>query len=139
MLGILVLILENDLNSTIDSIIGMIVPILILIPLFILRMLGAGDIKLFCVIGLFLGPNAVIKTMIVSFIVGSIFAIIKIIRNQNIKQRARYFIQYMKNICYGAGVVYYDPKGDNYTNAVHFSVAIFIALCHRLYFDGGVV
>lgn len=137
-MGSLFLILNKDLNSTLNSIIGMMVPILILSPLFLFRMLGAGDIKLFSVIGLFLGAIAVTRIMLVSIVIGGILSFIKLVKNKNIKHRVNYFIHYMRGIYNGGSVEYYDAKTDNYKNALHFTIAIFMSLCHHIIFDGGV-
>lgn len=115
----------------------MILPILILITLFMFRMFGAGDIKLFSVIGLFLGPEKVLQVIIISFLLGAVQSVIKLITNHNLKQRAKYFVQYIKGISYCGYSQYYEAKGDNYKNAIHFSISIFAALCLQLFLLGG--
>ncbi len=137
LMGGLFLIFEKDLQTILMYLCGMGLPILILMPLFILRMFGAGDIKLFSVIGLFLGPQMVLKVIVVSFFLGAALSCFKLFKNRNIKQRANYFIQYIKGVSYCRELEYYDAKGDNYKNAIHFSIPIFAALCVQLILLGG--
>jgi prepilin peptidase CpaA len=42
----------------------------ILLPLYMLRAMGAGDVKLMAMVGAFLGPNAMVGTILLTFIAG---------------------------------------------------------------------
>ena len=46
---------------------GIALPFFLLLPLFAFRMLGAGDIKLFCVLGGILGWSVILKLMVLLF------------------------------------------------------------------------
>ncbi len=58
----------------------------ILIPVYVIGGLGGGDVKLFAVIALFLSSEELIIVMVMSFLIGSVIGIIKIIRNKKIGQ-----------------------------------------------------
>ena len=137
-IGTLFLITQKDISSLLYHFGGMIVPILILFPLFMLRMFGAGDIKLLSVVGLFLGTQAAIHIIIASIVIGGVLSLVKLVQNRNIKQRAAYFIQYIRGSSCGIRAGYYDAKSDNYTNAIHFSIAISVAVVLWLVFIGGI-
>lgn len=137
-IGVLFLLTQKDFSSLLNYFGGMIVPILILFPLFMLRMFGAGDVKLLSVVGLFLGTQAAIYIIVSSIVVGGILSIIKLVQNRNIKQRANYFIQYVKGSGCGIRSGYYDAKSDNYANAIHFSIAILVAVVLWLFSVGGI-
>jgi prepilin peptidase CpaA len=47
-----------------------------LLPLYMLRTLGAGDVKLMAMIGAFVGPNAVLNIILITFLVGGLLALI---------------------------------------------------------------
>lgn len=53
--------------------------ILILYPLFLIGAFGGGDIKLFAVIGLFLGLELTVNVFITALIAGAVCSVIKII------------------------------------------------------------
>lgn len=48
----------------------------ILLPFYMLRTLGAGDVKLMAMVGAFVGPDAVISIILVTFLIGGLLAII---------------------------------------------------------------
>ncbi len=76
---------------------GMIIPLFCLGILFYFRMLGAGDIKLFAVVGSFLGKD-VIWIILYSIFVNGIFAFFILYKKKAFIQRFRYFGQYMKTL-----------------------------------------
>lgn len=80
------------------SVQGCIIPVIFLLIFFMLKMLGAGDIKLFCAIGSIAGPKFVLYTMIYSFISGGIIALVLMVLRKNLLQRFFYFFRYLK-IC----------------------------------------
>lgn len=54
----------------------------IMLPLYALRALGAGDVKLMAMVGAFLGPNAIVGTILVTFIVGGVLTLLVVLRNR---------------------------------------------------------
>jgi len=51
-----------------------------LLPLYMLRAMAAGDVKLISMIGAFLGPNAIIGTILMTFIVGGVLSVVVVLR-----------------------------------------------------------
>ena len=78
------------------ALMGIAMPIILLILLYILRMLGAGDIKLFAAVGAIMGVNFVLYSMAYSFLSGGIIALLIVLSNRNGCQRFRYFFNYIK-------------------------------------------
>lgn len=64
------------------------VGLLILIPLYAMRTLGAGDVKLVAMVGAFVGPTAVITTILATMIVGGILAVIASAQKRMLRQLA---------------------------------------------------
>lgn len=89
-------ILLEGINGLKFSLCGMITPIIILFILYALRMLGAGDIKLFSAVGTVMGAGFVINAMAYSFIFGGIIALGVMFVNKNGRQRLKYLRQYIK-------------------------------------------
>ena len=52
----------------------------IMFPMYILRAMGAGDVKLMAMVGAFLGPNAIIGAILVTFIVGGVLSLVVVLR-----------------------------------------------------------
>lgn len=112
---------------------GMSIPLLCLFWLFLFRMLGAGDIKLFSAIGGFLGPAAILKCICLSFIFGAILSIGILIICGNIRQRLFKLTIYIKQIFIMnfqrktfVPVPYRDRKWG--MECIHFSVPILLAV-----------
>lgn len=111
---------------------GISIPVVFLFWLFLFRMLGAGDIKLFSAIGGFLGPAAILKCICLSFIFGAILSIGILIICGNIRQRLFKLTIYMKHIFFMkqrktfVPVPYRDRKWG--MESIHFSVPILLAV-----------
>ncbi|MGL5260001.1 MAG: prepilin peptidase [Lachnospiraceae bacterium] len=73
---------------------AIIVPFLLLYPLFIIGALGAADIKIFFVMALFLTLDDFWYCMIVSFYIGAIFSLIKMISCKILKKQIYSFLIY---------------------------------------------
>lgn len=84
-------------NGFIFSITGCLVPVLLLIIFFALRMLGAGDIKLFAAIGSIMGLEFVLYNMAYSFLAGGVIALGILTVNRNGAQRFRHLWRYLKS------------------------------------------
>jgi len=84
--------------------IGLAIPFILLYPVFLIGGIGAGDIKLLCVIGTVIGVKSSIRFTIIAFVIAGIIGIIKLI-----------FIK-IKN-----------SKNKRYLlHKIHFSYAIFV-------------
>ena len=55
---------------------GLLLGLLIMLPCYALRIMGAGDVKLMAMVGAFLGVNDALHAVIFSFIVGGIAALV---------------------------------------------------------------
>ena len=53
----------------------------LLLPMYMVRAMGAGDVKLMAMVGAFLGPNAIIGTVLVTFIVGGVLTMAVVLRS----------------------------------------------------------
>lgn len=119
-------------NFAVDGFTGMIwsffaalIPAVLLIVLFALRMLGAGDIKLFCAVGAIMGVSFVMYAMAYSFLAGGVMALLVMIVRGNIKQRLTNIATYLKT-CFLTGkfISYTDFSDKSDGGKFHFSFAI---------------
>ncbi|HOM01727.1 MAG TPA: prepilin peptidase [Acetivibrio sp.] len=111
------LILEG-ISGLIKSLLGIAVPFLLLFVLYALRMLGAGDIKLFSAIGAVLGFKAALWIMAYSFLAGGVIALIIVIVNRNGKERLFNIFNYLKNVFLTFNIQPYTNFEDKGSKAV---------------------
>lgn len=58
----------------------------LMLPLYMLRATGAGDVKLMAMVGAFLGPHAVVRVVLATFLVGGAMALAVVLRNGSLRQ-----------------------------------------------------
>lgn len=90
-------LIMNGIDGLLFSVIGLLVPMLLLFILFALKMLGAGDIKLFGAIGAIMGVNFVLYAIACSFLAGGLIALLILLVRKNGRKRLTYFIGYLKS------------------------------------------
>lgn len=59
-----------------ESLMGWGIGLLLLLPLYLLRMMGAGDVKLMAMIGAFVGPNDILGVLLSTLIAGGVLALV---------------------------------------------------------------
>lgn len=68
-------------NGTVDSILGMLTGLVLLIVPFAMRVIGGGDVKLLMVIGAFLGPNMTINSFLYSAVIGGLISLVILLQS----------------------------------------------------------
>jgi prepilin peptidase CpaA len=94
--GLLTGFLSQGAHGLLMSLSGMLLPLILLFPLYALKMLGAGDIKLLCAVGSIAGSGTILYTIAYSFLAGGVIALAIMIIRKNGKQRIRCFLNYLK-------------------------------------------
>lgn len=75
---------------------GILLPVILLFPLFLIKALGAGDIKLFSVIGSFYGAAYVLKSIAAAFILGAVMSLIYLLKYKMVFSRFRHLFNYIR-------------------------------------------
>ncbi len=112
-------------NGLLDSIAGIGLPVALLFILFQLRMLGAGDIKLFAVIGGMIG-HQVLDVMLYSFLAGGILSAIQMVVHRSLVSRMKWFWNYIQTCLKARQIIPYECGfyQGNKENTIHFSIAV---------------
>lgn len=102
-------------------------PLLVLGALYYFRMVGAGDIKLFCALGSFLGTTKIITCIFIAFLAGAGISVILILWRRNLWNRLAYFYAYISNYFY---IKKWEPyrRDEDVDSHMHFSVPILISI-----------
>lgn len=127
MAGLICQIIKNGYGGVFSFAAGMIIPFMLLLPLFYFRMLGAGDIKLFSVLGGILGYQAALKIMVCSFFLGGALSLAFLISCGNLRERISYFFNYLYTYYETGQVRSYKQKGKCVEN-FHFTVPVFLGV-----------
>lgn len=77
---------------------GIVIPVLIFFPLFLMRAMGAGDIKLFAVTGAFFTIGDNMKCIVLAIMIGGVIALVKVLVNKNLRERFKYMFLYLGNV-----------------------------------------
>ena len=136
--GLIVNAIASGLAGLWDSLLGALAP-LALLPLFILRMLGAGDIKALCAVGSIVRLRMSIYTVLFSIAAGGVIALGFMIFRRNARQRMKQFGSYLKLCCYMRKLLPYEQFADE-RSGFRFSLGIaggfvVLSLCETLSFD----
>lgn len=108
---------------------------LLLYPLFKIGALGAGDVKLFLVIGCFCRAGELMAILAGAFVIGAVFSVGKLAVEKNGIERFRYFFSYLYDVGRtGHWKVYGEDLRQDYhnycKNKIHFAAPIlFSAVC----------
>ncbi len=112
--GIVSGLFESFINCGLDGflfgIAAAVLPIVLLYFVFMIGALGAGDLKLFSVVGSFLGIKGVLVSLCIAFVIGAVISIFKMIRYHNFKERIYYFFSYVADIAKSGKWTLYDTK-----------------------------
>ncbi len=100
-------------------------PVVVLYLLYLLGVLGAGDIKLFSVIGGFTNFTMLTHCMLAAFFAGGVIALIKMLWNRNLKFSLLKGQLFLREALKGNVVSYRDTMAEK-RNLMHFSLAIFL-------------
>ncbi|MBQ8662573.1 MAG: prepilin peptidase [Eubacterium sp.] len=100
-------------------------PICICFFLFLMHALGAGDIKLFSVIGCIWPFTDMALCMLLSFVAGAVISISKLLIHKQFFESLSCFYHYFQTF-YQTGKIEKYPGRDVKQRQMHFSVAIYI-------------
>ena len=128
--GVINLIFYRDLVTFLIHIPGILFPIILLFPLYKIGTLGAGDIKLFTLLGFYFPLMETLYFIFVAFFIGAIISIFVLICRKNLKERIEYLFSYIRDYI-SLGYLHYYYKGEKNEekkSTIHFSLPIFLSV-----------
>lgn len=134
-IGFMIRFITEGVESIPNFILGLIIPFILLSTLFIFHMIGAGDIKLLCVLGSILGVKRICICICFTFFLGAILSIFILFLNGNICQRFLYFFYYIEEVIKTRKIIPYYRKGLYYPENFHFTIPIFMSV---ILYAGGI-
>ena len=128
-LGLAISLLTGGIAGIKDSLLGIIVPFILLFLFFAMRMVGAGDIKLFCTIGSIMGLNFVINNIMYTVFSTGIVIIVKLIISKQLFKMIKGIYFFFCAMILGKSLIEF-PRIEN--NRFPFAVSIFIGTIIQL-------
>lgn len=111
-----------------DSLMGALLGVFLFVPFFVLGVIGAGDAKLFGVVGSFVGHEALWPIWIYVLISGGCIAVISVLAIRSFPR----FVENMKmlaySVFYGLGQSGISVSGDAFNTSAKVPYAVAIAL-----------
>lgn len=109
------------------------IPFLLLIPFYLFRMIGAGDIKLLMVTGIFMKPGQMLLLLLFTFLPAAVYAVLHLCLSPSGSDRVSLFDRFrsMKRYVYifsTSGSLEPYWKDSRPEEQVHLAVFIFAAL-----------
>lgn len=126
-------LLRQGFAGLLPFFLGVCFPLLLLGILFCFRMLGPGDIKVFCVLGGLLGIRRISCCMLYALFFGGVLSLFLLLTYGDIRQRFHYFFRYIQDLMLTGEAKPYLRKGMAPEN-IHFTVPILMSI---LLYAGG--
>lgn len=99
----------------------------ILFPLFLLRMMGAGDIKMMAVMAGCLGISDGARAIGFGFIVGALLALVKMIVQKSLRRRLAILAAYIRRLFLTKEIApYYRAERDGVGAVIPFTLCLFL-------------
>lgn len=113
----------------------------ILYPLFKIGTMGAGDVKVFIMIGSFMEAKELLTVLVLSFIIGALCSLLKLVAEHNGRERMYYFLSYISEVVKTRQwKIYGEHMAQDYEryrrNKIHFTVPVLFSVALRI---GGVI
>ena len=120
---------------------SMLLAFLLLYPLFKIGALGAGDVKLFIMIGSFYETGEVLMILAAAFVIAGGLSFVKILAERNGRERMQYLLSYISEIMQTKQWRLYgeDLKQDYQRycrNKIHFTVPVLFSVALKV---GGII
>ena len=125
-MGFFFQVLESGLGGAGVFLINVSIPVILLFLLFLMRALGAGDIKLFSVVGGICGFQWLFLTMAASFLVGACMSLCKMAYHRSLIARLAVFGNYVRQSLAEGRILKYPQEPEGKQHIIHFSIAILI-------------
>ena len=128
MIGLYLHGLENGWQKIYMVLPAVLLSFCLLYPIYKIGALGAGDVKLFLMIGCFLTMRQILTVLILAFIIGAIISLIKMCKEDNFTERMQYFFSYLIDLLRTRQWKLYEQElrqdKDKYRHRIHFSLPV---------------
>lgn len=128
-LGLLLIWNRKGIDGIEDITAGLVITLGILLPFWLLRIIGGGDVKMMMMASCFLGIH-VLELLAISGICSAIYGAFLLEKRRNFRKRMMLLMTYCRE-CVLQGTIYHypfdkDSREDREDGGIHISYAIFV-------------
>lgn len=114
-----------------DILSGILLPVLLFWPLFLVKAMGAGDIKLMSVMGLYMGWRDLLWAIAFAIIFAAVAGLVKSMVGRDLLERLRYMVRFVMGLLQqirvkGSEIPPYLNGEEKDTGKIHFAVALLL-------------
>lgn len=126
LLALIFRFLQEGRTGILSCVLAVFITVTVCFPVFLLRAVGAGDIKLLTLISAMHGWKHLLQTTIIWLILAGALSVVILIRNHLVAERLRYLWFYLTTgrVC---GMPYYDPDRDGTKCTIILAPILFVA------------
>lgn len=106
------------------SLAGIAIGLGLLLPVYAMGGMGAGDVKLLGAVGGFLGPGGVVTAFMMSALVGGLYALAVCLRHWGMRDSLRRLMSMLTTLCLTGGVRSALVSPDSHLSSVRYGMAI---------------
>ena len=106
-LGIVNLLLDENLSAIIKHLPGIVGPIVLFYPVYKVGGIGAGDLKLLSMLGFYFSFMEMMFCIFISIFLAALLSLIKMTYHQNFLERIKYFFSYFQEVITTGNLKYY--------------------------------
>lgn len=119
-------VLGNGVSGLVQVLLNIFFPVVVLYLLYLMRVLGAGDIKLFSVIGGFINFKELVWCIVSAFLIGALFSVCKMLNSKTLIPKLYRSGNYLIQLARGNFSEYQTEDGKD--SRIHFALCILLAL-----------
>lgn len=132
LIGLSFRFLEYQWHGLYEAAVSMLLSFVLLYPVYKINGLGAGDVKLFIMLGSFVPAKAQFRMMFASFMIGAVFSVGKLVSEKNFRERMQYLFAYLADVFHTKQWrLYGEELRWDYrlyaSNKIHFALPVLIS------------
>lgn len=125
LIGLTANVTMGGFKGMVFSLQGIVLPAVCLVILYMMRVIGAGDVKLLSAIGAVMGAGFALYTAAYAFLCGGLIAALLILIRRNGVRRFKYLLEYVKGCLLSVSLLEYTDFSDKQeAGRFHFSIAV---------------
>ena len=132
--GLVLMTKEGGLPMLAQALLQMSIVFIVCYPFYLLRGLGAGDIKLFMMLGCYIKGTAFLHCLLVAMLLAGAWAVLKMVLYQESRERLIYLGRYCRKVILTGAVDDYVIEKRNRKSGIRVSIPV---LCSVLLLYGG--